>query len=77
MDIIDRLKVAINKPFFLEIIILVCWAIWCSHNDLILKGLNPSVFKCRKIFKSEMALVLHKHIMKSYVGLKDWVHAFC
>ena len=41
-----HLRLHSNVPFFLEIIILMCWAIWLCRNDRIFKGLHPSPETC-------------------------------
>lgn len=33
----------IHQPFFMEIIISMCWAIWTARNDLIFRNLQHSV----------------------------------
>jgi hypothetical protein len=35
LTIIEGLKVQVNLPFFLEIIITMCWSIWMMRNDII------------------------------------------
>lgn len=50
---LDFLREQINQSFFMEIIILFCWAIWMSRNNLIFRQVPPSVQSCRLIFKSE------------------------
>jgi hypothetical protein len=70
------LKHAIAQPFFLELITLVCWALWIIRNEFIFKGIPPSIYRSRNIFKDELALLLHKAGRKSYVGMRAWVEAF-
>jgi hypothetical protein len=61
-------------PFFMILIILTSWAM--IRNDFIFKGTNPNLYICRKIFKAELALLVHKASRKSYSGLKNWVERF-
>jgi hypothetical protein len=68
------LKLAIAQPFSLELII--CWALWITRNEIIFKGISPSIYRARKFFKDELALLLHKAGRKSYVGMRAWVEAF-
>jgi hypothetical protein len=70
------LKLAIAQPFSLEIIILVCWALSITRNEIIFKGIPHSIYRARKIFKDELALLLHKAGHKSYVGMRASVEAF-
>jgi hypothetical protein len=75
-DFIISLKQAISQPFALDLIILVCWVLWISRNDFIFKGVPPSIYRSRKLFKRELQLLLHKATRKSYCGLKSWVQNF-
>jgi hypothetical protein len=59
-DTLASLKLAIFKPFFMEIIMLIAWSIWLTRNDFIFKAVTPSAYKCRKRFKDEIALLVHK-----------------
>jgi hypothetical protein len=54
------LKTAIAKPFFMEIIMLITWAIWTTRNDFIFKVVTSSIYRCRKKFKDDMVLIIHK-----------------
>jgi hypothetical protein len=56
-SIIASLKNELKVPFFMELIVLTTWAIWTT----------PNVYKCRKTFKDELALLVHK---KPYASLK-------
>jgi hypothetical protein len=55
---------------------LITWAIWTVKNDCIFKSVAPSLYRCRKKFKDEMALLIHKAKRKSYHGLATWVECF-
>jgi hypothetical protein len=54
---ISVFKDIINKPFYMEVIISMCWSIWTARNDIIFKNLGHSVASTKVIFKKEMALV--------------------
>lgn len=36
---LESFKVQLNVPFFMDIIIIMCWSIWMAHDDLIFRGL--------------------------------------
>ena len=55
-----HLRLHLNVPFFLEVSILMCWAIWICRNDKFFKGLHPSPEMCWNIFKKELALLMHR-----------------
>jgi hypothetical protein len=73
-ETILSLKTAIAKPFFMEIIMLITWKIWITKNDFIFKSISPSINRCHKKFKDEMALIIYKAKRKSYKG--SWVEQF-
>jgi hypothetical protein len=60
--IADLFKDRINSQFFMEAVILMCWAIWMSRNDLIFnfKGIQPSLDGAKAIFSSELLLLKHR-----------------
>jgi hypothetical protein len=53
---IQSIKVHIRQPFFMEIIILICWSIWTTRNDFIFKGLTPSLYRTRRKLKDELSI---------------------
>jgi hypothetical protein len=73
---IQSIKAHIRQPFFMEIIILICWSIWTTRNDAIFKGLTPSLYRARRKLKDELSLLIHKAKRKSYAGLQVWVENF-
>jgi hypothetical protein len=48
----------LNVRFFMEIIILLCWSIWMSRNNLIFRNEEASKDKCKAIFRNVFALVI-------------------
>jgi hypothetical protein len=57
-QVLVSLKAQIRLPFFMEIVITMCWSIWTVQNDLIFRNMLASVQRCRSIFKQEFALVM-------------------
>ena len=55
---LERLKTQINNPFFMEITVLMSWAIWMCRNNKIFKNTTPTVQICRAIFKLEISSLL-------------------
>jgi len=43
---IESFKSQLHTPLFINIVILLCWSIWISRNDLIFQGLQPSTNSC-------------------------------
>jgi hypothetical protein len=54
--------------------ILMAWSIWLTRNDRIFNNLDPSVEGCRRKFKKEFALLLHR--AKPSLLSDNWVHEF-
>jgi hypothetical protein len=75
-EVIDSISAAIGKSFFLDIIILGCWSIWRTRNNFLFKDVTPNLYRCKKLFKKELALLVFKAKRKSYAGLADWVKLF-
>jgi hypothetical protein len=73
---IISLKLSLNVPFFMELIMLITLAIWTTRNDFIFKNTPPSLYRCQRKFKEEVLLLLYKAPRKSYAGLKSWVERF-
>lgn len=56
LQMILAFKNQLNVPFYMDVIILMCWAIWMVRNDAIFKGIQPSIQGCATHFKKEYAL---------------------
>jgi len=48
----------LTAPFFMDIFILMCWAIWKVRNGLIFNQVQDSLEDAKKTFKTEFALLL-------------------
>jgi|UPI0001A886A1 hypothetical protein len=71
-QIMQSFKDQIRVPFFMKIIILMAWAIWKARNDLIFRGVNPSVHRTTSYFKEEMNLLLLR--AKTYFpSIEQWI----
>jgi hypothetical protein len=57
-QIFDYFRRQLNVQFFMEIIILLCWSIWMSRNNLIFRNEEASKDKCKAIFRNVFALVI-------------------
>lgn len=53
-----ELKYQLRVPLFMDVIILMCWAIWMVRNDLIFRELQPSMQDCKQHFEKEFALAM-------------------
>jgi hypothetical protein len=54
-----------QAPFFMEVIILMCWAIWKARNDAIFRQIAPTLQNLKIDFKVELQLLLLR-AKKSY-----------
>jgi hypothetical protein len=72
-EVIASFRRQLNTPFFMEVIILRCWGIWMTRNDLIFRKLIPSVQRCRDTFKKEIALALHRAKSSVVDMMKEWI----
>ena len=59
-ELSDYLKDRLHSQFFLTAVVLICWTIWTARNDLIFKGIQPSLPCARRLFSSEMLLLMHR-----------------
>ena len=55
--IVESLKMQLRQPFFMEIIVTMCWSIWMMRNDMIFRGIPHFILRCKEVFKKEFALV--------------------
>jgi hypothetical protein len=66
----------LNLPFFMEVIIFMCWAIWLVRNDAIFRGINPSIFNAKRHFKMDFAQVILR-AKKAYLpSINQWLEAY-
>jgi hypothetical protein len=65
----DQLQV----PFFMEIIILMCWSIWKARNDLIFRQMNPSFLLTKQNFLDDLQLLLLRAKRIYSPGLNQWI----
>lgn len=66
----------LQVPFFMEIIVTMCWSIWTERNDAIFKHVQPSIASCKSTFRREFAQV----ILRAKSSLKplftQWLEAY-
>lgn len=74
--IIEGLKDQIRLPFFLEVIVTMCWAIWMLRNDIIFRNFAHTTSRCKLIFKQEFALVMLRAKVSYHPCIDQWVEAY-
>jgi len=75
-DGINLFKAQIQKPFFMEIIVAMFWAIWSARNDAIFKNLQHSLQSCKVVFKQELARVKLRAKKDLQLQLQLWLDNF-
>ena len=75
-EAIDSFKRQLHTSISLDIIILLCWAIWTSRNDVIFQNNRVSLSSTRAAFKKELTLLLHCVKSKHKACLEEWINSF-
>jgi hypothetical protein len=70
---LELLRIQINESFFMEVIILLCWAIWMCRNNFIFRQIPPSTQNCKFIFKTEFNLLLCRARRKYFPKIQEWL----
>lgn len=73
---VDSFKSQLHIPLFMNLVILLCWSIWLSRNDLIFQGLQASIANCRSVFEKELVLLIHRVKNKHKTLLEEWIALF-
>lgn len=55
----------------------MCWSIWLVRNDLIFRGIQPSVQRCKGIFKKEFAQVIVRAKAAYKPHISQWLEGLC
>jgi hypothetical protein len=72
-QILESFKAQLQVPFFMEIIILMSWAIWKIRNDNIFRQINPSFQSAKDFFRAELQLLVLRIRRRSFQGLNQWI----
>lgn len=46
-QILEAFKTQLRLPFFMEIVITMCWSIWTLRNDVVFRGMSALVQPAR------------------------------
>jgi hypothetical protein len=69
-------RVQLHCPFAMEILITMCWSIWSVRNDLIFRGIQPSLQRCKAIFKREFAQVILRAKAGYEPQISQWLEVY-
>jgi hypothetical protein len=75
-SIIESFRNQLNLPFFMEIIITMCWSIWTMRNDVIFRGIPHSVQRCKLVFRKEFARIILRAKATFHPLIDSWLGAF-
>jgi hypothetical protein len=71
-ECLDQFNQQLNMPFFMEIIIIMCWSIYKARHDLIFQGIQLSVL-ASKSFKSEFSLFTMRAKHNYFPLIDTWI----
>lgn len=74
--LVRRLKTSLGVPFYMDIIILLCWSIWKTRNEWLFQNIDPTVQGCKSKFLSEMSTMIHRAKEKHKVDIQEWLQQF-
>ena len=67
------MKLKIQQPFFMEIVILAAWGIWMSRNNKIFRDQRPTFDGWKVIFLSEITWLKHRIKAKYAAQFSAWL----
>lgn len=67
------LRDAIQSQFFMEAVILLCWAIWMTRNAFIFRNLQPQLSLARSAFVAELKLLTHRAHSRRNQPFNQWL----
>jgi hypothetical protein len=68
-----HIKRLLKAPFAMEIIILMCWRIWSERNGWLFNNEAPQIIRCKKHFKKEFDLVIHRSKSSRVPEMQSWL----
>ena len=70
-----RIKMQLDVPFRMEIVILMSWSIWKCRNGWLFDNRNPPVKACVDGLKQELLCLVHR--APSYKSaIEEWITSF-
>jgi hypothetical protein len=75
IQIHESFKSQVGKSFFIEITVLMSWAIWNTRNDFIFQQKVPSLSWAAASFKYEFAMVIHRAKNKYLPSIVEWLNS--
>ena len=75
-DCVSILRDQISNPFFMEIIILICWSIWLTRNSFIFNDITPDLYRCRAKLKNKIKWLKFRAMRQSNHSFSHLVGSF-
>nr|TKW11816.1 hypothetical protein SEVIR_6G257050v2 [Setaria viridis] len=57
----------------MEIIVLMCWSIWISRNDIIFKGIISTVQSCLGLFRVVFTEAIYRAKDTQKILMSQWL----
>lgn len=76
IEAVSSFRLQLHLPFAMEIIITMSWSIWMVRNDLIFRGIQPSLSRCKHIFRKEFAQVILRAKASYKPFISQWLGNF-
>lgn len=73
LEIADYFKDRLHTQFLMAAVVLMCWTIWATRNDLIFKGIQPSLNNGRALFQKEILLLMHRVMTRLNLQFEEWI----
>lgn len=71
-EIAFHFRASLNSQFFMSAVILICWSIWTTRNNLIFKGIPPSIVGAQATFRKELLLLQHRVKPSASLPFDQW-----
>lgn len=65
----------LQVPFFMEILIIMCWTIWQARNGVIFDDKMPTINQAKRDFKSEFALLMIRAKRSYFPRIELWLNS--
>jgi len=76
LQLFQSFKAQLATPFFMEIIVLMCWCIWKARNDHIFRHI-PLVSNTNADFRKEFELLLLRGKQSYFPLIRKWISQVC